>query len=149
MRRTRLPEGAQRELWPNWRHHAFTTNRADLDTEAADARHRAHARVELAIRDLKDNGLAHCLSGNFFANAALLACAAFAHNLTRWCARPDTPPTPTASPSPPACADGCSPCPDASSTTQAATDSRMPAHWPWATNFTTALAHIRNLPLLI
>ena len=26
---------------------------------------------------------------------------------------------------------------------------RLPAHWPWAHNFTTALTHIRNLPLLI
>ncbi len=58
VRRTRLPEGPQRELWPDWRHHAFITNRDDLDTETADAYHRGHARVELAIRDLKDNGLA-------------------------------------------------------------------------------------------
>ena len=49
VRRTRLI-GAQRELWPNWRHHSFVTDRVDLDTCAADAYHRAHATVELAIQ---------------------------------------------------------------------------------------------------
>ena len=29
----------------------------------------------------------HCPSGQFFANAAWLACAVLAHNLTRWTAR--------------------------------------------------------------
>ena len=87
VRRTRLAEGPQRELWPNWRHHCFVTNRHDLHTADADAHHRAHARVELAIRDLKDNGLAHCPSGKFSANGAHLACAALAHNLARWTAR--------------------------------------------------------------
>ena len=69
VRRTRLV-GAQAELWPNWRHHAFITDRDDLDTKGADAYHRAHARVELAIKDLKDNGLRRCPSGRFFANGA-------------------------------------------------------------------------------
>ena len=85
-RRTRLTE-AQRELWPNWRHHCFVTDRDDLDTAAADAYHRAHARIELAIRDLKNSGLRHCPSGKFSANGAWLACAALAHNLARWTAR--------------------------------------------------------------
>ena len=48
VRRTRLI-GAQGELWPHWRHHAFVTDRADLDTVAADAYHRGHATVELAM----------------------------------------------------------------------------------------------------
>ncbi len=86
VRRTRLAEGPQRELWPD-RRHCFVTNRDDLDAEAADAYHRAHARVELAIRDLKANGLAHCPSGRSFANGAHLACAVLAHNLARWTAR--------------------------------------------------------------
>ena len=86
VRRTRLV-GAQAELWPNWRHHAFITDRDDLDTRSADAYHRGHARVELAIKDLKDNGLRRCPSGRFFANGAWLACAALAHNLLRWTAR--------------------------------------------------------------
>ena len=46
--------GAQGELWPNWRHHCFVTDRHDLDC-AADTYHRAHATVELAIRDLKES----------------------------------------------------------------------------------------------
>ena len=87
VRRTRLI-GAQRELWPNWRHHCFVTDRDDLDTVAADAYHRAHATVELAIRDLKENsGLSRCPSGRFFANGAWLACCVLAHNLARWIAR--------------------------------------------------------------
>ena len=36
VRRTRLTEPAQRRLWPDWRHHAFITNRDDLDTIEAD-----------------------------------------------------------------------------------------------------------------
>ena len=50
VRRTRL-EGPRRELWPNRRHHCFVTDRSDLDAAGADAHHRAHARVGLAVRD--------------------------------------------------------------------------------------------------
>ena len=51
VRRTRLV-GAQATLWPDWRHHAFVTDRAGTAV-ALDADHRRHAVVELAIRDLK------------------------------------------------------------------------------------------------
>ena len=92
VRRTRLL-GAQRELWPNWRHHCFVTDRADLDTKAADAYHRNHATVELPIRDLKDSaGLSRCPSGRFYANGAWLACSVLAHNLARWTRPPRTHP---------------------------------------------------------
>ena len=147
-RRTRLT-GPQAALWPDWRHHSFITNRDDLDTAAADAYCRDHARVELAIKDLKANGLAHCPSGKFTANAAWLGCAVLAHNLTRWTARA-----------------GRAQHPD--TLTVAATQRhrlinlparlvnrsgrhtlRLPAAWPWAHTFTTALRHIRNLPQLI
>ena len=65
VRRSRLL-GAQGELWPNWRYHCFVTDREDLDTCAADANHRAHATVELAIRDLKESaGLSRCPSRRF------------------------------------------------------------------------------------
>ena len=85
VRRTRLTDSAQAALWPDWRHHALVTNRDDLNSAAGDAYHRQHATVELAIRDLKaSTGLAHLPSGNFFANAAWLTCAALAHNLYRW-----------------------------------------------------------------
>ncbi len=86
VRRTRLTDPRQARLWPDWRHFAFFT---DLDGDAAeiDAFHRAHASVELAIRDLKEGaGLEHCPSGNFSANSAWLQCAVLAHNLIRWTA---------------------------------------------------------------
>ena len=55
---------------------------------AADAYHRGHATVELAIRDLKEgSGLSRCPSGRFPANGAWLACCVLAHNLVRWTAR--------------------------------------------------------------
>lgn len=86
VRRTRLIE-AQGELVPDWRHHAFVSDR-DGDAIALDADHRRHAVIELAIRDLKEgSGLAHCPSGRFFANSAWLVIGALAHNLVRWVAR--------------------------------------------------------------
>ena len=85
VRRTRLI-GPQAQLWPDWRHHAFVTDRPG-DAVTLDADHRAHAVVELAIRDLKAGaGLAHCPSGVFNANAAWLVMTTIAHNLLRWVA---------------------------------------------------------------
>ena len=64
VRRTRLTDETQGELWPHWRYHAFITNRTDLDPIAADKYHRQHATVELAIRDLKNStGLGTCPRG--------------------------------------------------------------------------------------
>ncbi len=78
VRRTRLTDPDQQQLWPDWRHHTFATN-TQLSPAAADRYHRAHARLELAIRDLKAHaGLSHCPSGNFYANAAWLSCATLA-----------------------------------------------------------------------
>ncbi len=82
VRRTRLV-GAQAQLWPDWRHHAFLTNRTDA-IELVETEHRQHAVVELTIRDLKDQALAHFPSGKFLANAAWTVIAAPAHNLLRW-----------------------------------------------------------------
>jgi hypothetical protein len=85
VRRTRLV-GAQAELFPNWRYHAFVTDRVGTTVEL-DADHRRHATVELAIRDLKGGvGLRHHPSGKFAANAAWLVIATLAHNLLRWVA---------------------------------------------------------------
>ena len=82
MRRTRLV-GAQAELFPNWRYHAFVTDRVGTTVEL-DQDHRRHAVVELCIRDLKAGaGLRHCPSGKFNANAAWLVIATLAHNLLR------------------------------------------------------------------
>jgi hypothetical protein len=80
--RTRLV-GAQAELWPDWRHFAFVTNRTE-QLDIVEAEHRQHAVVELAIRDLKDQALAHFPSGRFTANAAWTVIACLAHNLLRW-----------------------------------------------------------------
>ena len=82
VRRTRLI-GAQAELWPDWRHFPFLTNRTEA-IEIVEAEHRQHAVVELTIRDLKDQALAHFPSGQFNANSAWTVIAAIAHNLTRW-----------------------------------------------------------------
>jgi hypothetical protein len=83
VRRTRLV-GRQATLWPEWRHFAFLTDQQGTAVEV-DAFHRAHATVELAIKDLKEGaGMEHVPSGNFHANAAWLVCAALAHNLIRW-----------------------------------------------------------------
>ena len=85
VRRTRLV-GPQAKLWPDWRHHAFITNRVGTAVDL-DADHRRHAVVELAIRDLKEGaGLCHCPSGKFFANSAWAVIATLAHNILRWIA---------------------------------------------------------------
>jgi hypothetical protein len=148
VRRTRLTEAGQRRLWPDWRHHAFITN-VELDTVAVDQFHRDHATVELAIRDLKEGaGLEHCPSGRFFANAAWLGCAVLAHNLIRWTAR----------------LGDVHPAGQLTVTRTVRTRVfdlpgrlvnrsrqwvlRLPARWPWAASFNTALARIRSLPLL-
>ena len=142
VRRTRLL-GDQAALFPDWRHFAFLTNRTD-PLHLVEAEHRQHAVVELAIRELKDQALAHFPSGKFMANAAWTVIAALAHNLLRWThqlALPDQ-------------------------TIRAArtlrrrllnvpgrltrhgrqTRLRMPARWPWATDFLAALHRLRALP---
>jgi hypothetical protein len=71
----------------NLGHFAFLTA-LEGDPVEVDAFLRAHATVELAIKDLTENaGMEHVPSGNFNANAAWLVCAALAHNLIRWTAR--------------------------------------------------------------
>src|SRR3954471_18463654 len=82
VRRTRLL-GAQAELWPDWRHFCFLTNRTE-DITLVEAEHRDHAVVEQVIADLKDQALAHFPSGHFHANGAWTVLAALTHNLLRW-----------------------------------------------------------------
>jgi hypothetical protein len=142
VRRTRLV-GPQAELWPNWRHFAFITNRTE-PLELVEAEHRQHAVIELAIRDLKDQALAHFPSGRFHANAAWTVIACLAHNLLRWTTLIGLP----------------------GSTIRAARTVRrrllalpgrltrtarqwtlhLPARWPWQHDFIRALARIRALP---
>jgi hypothetical protein len=142
VRRTRLL-GAQAELWPDWRHFAFLTNRTD-DIAVVEAEHREHAVVEQVIADLKDQALAHFPSGHFHANGAWTVLAALAHNLLRWTQLLGLPDT----------------------TVRAARTLRrrllqipgrltrhargwtlhLPARWPWHGDYITALNTIRALP---
>jgi Transposase DDE domain group 1 len=148
VRRTRLADPSQQALWPNWRHHAFVTD-LDLSAVTADAFHRAHATVELAIRDLKEGaGLEHCPSGRFFANAAWLGCAVLAHDLIRWTARlgdihPDGQLTVTRSVRAQVLA-----LPARLVNRSGRVVLRLPERWPWAVSFTKALGRIRALPLV-
>ena len=145
VRRTRLVSTAQQALWPDWRHHAFLTDLTDPDAVAVDAFCRRHATVELAIRDLKDNGLAHVPSGDFSANGAWLACAVLAHNLTRWAVTlGDIAPRNqlivartirTQLLAVPARLINRSGTPVL----------RLPTQWPWANDFTHALTNLRQL----
>jgi hypothetical protein len=148
VRRTRLTDRVQAQLWPDWRHHAFITN-VELPVVAMDQFHRDHARVELAIRDLKDGaGLEHCPSGQFFANAAWLSCAVLAHNLIRWTANlgdvhPDEQLTVTRTIRARLLA-----LPGRLVNRSGRLVLRLPARWPWASTFTRSLTQLRSLPLL-
>ncbi|MEZ5123317.1 MAG: IS1380 family transposase [Solirubrobacterales bacterium] len=138
--RTLSPQG---QLFADWRHFAFVTNRPD-ELAVVEAEHRQHAVVELAIRDLKAQALAHFPSGKFNANAAWTVIAALAHNLLRWTTLIGLP----------------------DSTIRVAATLRrrlltlpgrltrsarrwtlhLPARWPWQHDFIRALARIRALP---
>ena len=142
VRRTRLL-GAQAQLWPDWRHFAFITNRSEEIT-LVEAEHRDHAVVEQVIADLKDQALAHFPSGEFNANGAWTVLAALAHNLLRWTQLIGLP----------------------DATVRAARTLRrrwlqiagrltlhgrswtlhLPARWPWQGDYLDALKRIRALP---
>jgi hypothetical protein len=145
VRRTRLV-GPQAELWPDWRHFAFLTNRTE-DITLVEAEHRDHAVVEQVIADLKDQALAHFPSGHFYANGAWTVLGALAHNLLRWTQLLGLPET----------------------TVRAARTLRrrllqipgrltrhargwtlhLPARWPWHGDYISALTRIRALPAAI
>jgi hypothetical protein len=72
----------QGELFPAWRYHAVFTD-SPYELVQAEEQHRGHAIIEQLLADLSDGPLAHLPSGKFTANAAWLAIAAIAHNLTR------------------------------------------------------------------
>jgi Transposase DDE domain group 1 len=143
VRRTRLL-GDQATLWPDWRHHAFITNRTGelIDIEAD---HRQHAVIELAIRDLKDNALAHCPSGQFWANSAWAILATVAHNLIRWTARlglaiPGLVVTKTIR-------RRFLTMPGRLTRSARRDHLDLPARWPWADQFLIALHHLRAIPI--
>ncbi len=145
VRRTRLL-GAQAQLWPDWRHFAFITNRSEEIT-LVESEHREHAVVEQVIADLKEQALAHFPSGEFNANGAWTVLAALAHNLLRWTQLLGLP----------------------DATVRAARTLRrrwlqipgrltrhgrswtlhLPARWPWQSDYLDALKRIRALPAAI
>jgi Transposase DDE domain group 1 len=147
VRRTRLTDTTQAALWPDWRHHAFLTD-LDGDTVTLDKFHRHHAVVELSIRDLKEGaGLEHVPSGQFFANAAWLACAVLAHNLIRWSASlggitPDGELTVART-----IRTRVLGLPGRLVNRSGTHTLRLPARWPWADTFLNALARLRAIPL--
>lgn len=142
VRRTRLL-GAQAELWPDWRHFAFFTNRTEHIT-TVEAEHRQHAVVELAIRDLKDQALAHFPSGKFYANAAWTVIAALAHNLLRWTTLIGLPDTTMRAAR--TLRRRLLTIPARLTRSARRSTLRMPARWPWAHDFLTALTRLRALP---
>ena len=104
----------------------------------------ATTRVELTIRDLKDQALAHFPSGRYCANSAWTVIAAVAHNLARW-----TPSSasPTDQSRPPAPADDTSPDPGRLIRTSRQWTSDSPPAGPGRTDFLTVLTrYARSQP---
>lgn len=133
----------QTELFTYWRHHAFITNRSE-PMHHVDSEHRQHAQVELVIRDLKDQALAHFPSGHYSANSAWTVIACLAHNLGRWTNLLGlTDPTPRA---------GATlrrrlfVLPGRLTHTARRHTLHLPIRWPWQTDFIEALTRIRALP---
>jgi hypothetical protein len=139
VRRVRPTPGSQLALFTAWDYHAFVTDRTG-DLLEIEADHRRHAIVEQSIAELKSAGLAHLPSSRFMANAAWLALAVIAHNLSRAVGL---------------LAGGSLHRATAATLRRAIFTMpgrlvrsgrrrrlRLPEHWPWAEQFATALAAI-------
>ena len=142
VRRVRPTPGSQLALFTDWDYHAMVTDRAG-DLLQVEADHRRHAVVEQSIAELKSAGLAHLPSGRFMANAAWLALAVIAHNLGRAVGalagmRPATMPT---------LRRRLFSTPGRLVHTARRLHLRLPANWPWAGPFRTALGSINALPI--
>jgi hypothetical protein len=133
----------QGQLLPTWELYPFITNRTD-PLEIVEAEHRQHAVVELAIRDLKDQALAHFPSGKFYANAAWTVIAALAHNLLRWTQAIALPGQTTRTAR--TLRYRLLALPGRLVRTARRWTLRLPARWPWATDFLAALHRLRALP---
>jgi hypothetical protein len=70
------------ELFPVYRHHPFLTDSTE-STAQADITHRRHAIIETVHSDLIDGPLSGMPCGRFAANGAWAICAAICHNLLR------------------------------------------------------------------
>lgn len=133
----------QTELFTYWRHFAFITNRTE-PTHRIDSEHRQHAQVELVIRDLKDQALAHFPSGHYGANSAWTVIACLAHNLGRWTALLGlTDPTARAART---LRRRLFALPGRLTRTARRWTLHLPARWPWQHDFIEALTRIRALP---
>ena len=142
VRRVRMLDD-QQQLFATWQHFAFITNRSEPLAQV-EAEHREHATIELVIRDLVDQALAHFPSGRFNANAAWTVIAALAHNLHRWTELLGLP--------------GRQPrrartlrrrlltLPGRLTRTARQWTLHLPARWPWQDDWMAALARIRALP---
>lgn len=139
-------QAEQAELFAYWRHFAFLTNREE-DMHTVDAEHRRHAEVELAIRDLKDQALAHFPSGQFNANAAWTVIACLAHNMARWVGqlglRDSTWRTART------IRRWLIALPGRLTRTARRFTLHLPARWPWQAAFIEALSRIRALPATV
>ena len=135
--------GVQGELFPDWKHFPFATNRSE-EIAIVEAEHRQHAVVELVIRDLKDQALAHFPSGQFHANAAWTVIAALAHNLLRWTEVLGLPGRTIRAAR--TLRRRLLTLPGRLTTHAGQWTLHLPARWPWQHDFSTALARIRALP---
>ena len=135
---------AQAELFTYWRHFALITNRTE-PMHLVDAEHRQHAQIELVIRDLKDQALAHFPSGHYSANSAWTVIACLAHNLARWMSLLGVDdPTPRAART---TRRRLLALPGRLTHTARRWTLHLPARWPWQTDFIEALTRIRALPI--
>ena len=112
----------------------------------ADTDHRDHATIELVIRDLTDQTLAHFPSSKFNANSAWTVIAALAHNLGRWITQLGLPDQPVQTAN--SRRRRLLAIPARLIRTSRRWTLRMPARWPWQHQFTTVLDKIRALPAL-
>jgi hypothetical protein len=142
VRRTRLV-GPQAELWPDWRYFPFITNRTDA-IELVEQEHRQHAVVELTVRDLKDQALAHFPSGRFGVNSAWSVIACLAHNLLRWTSLIGLPGQTVRSAR--TLRRRLLEIPGRLTRSARQWTLHLPARWPWQHDFVRALARIRALP---
>jgi len=133
----------QTELFSFWRHHAFITNRTE-PLHQVDGEHRQHAVIELVIRDLKAQALAHFPSGHYNANSAWTVIACLAHNLGRWTdiiGLADSTPRTAAT-----IRRRLFAIPGRLTKTARRWTLHLPARWPWQMDFIEALTRIRALP---
>jgi len=134
---------AQTELFTYWRHFAFITNRGE-ETALVDSEHRQHAEVELVIRDLKDQAMAHFPSASFAANSAWALIAAIAHNLGCWTDELAlTDPVPRRART---LRRRLFAIPGRLTRSGRSWTLHLPARWPWQRAFIEALSRIRALP---